>query len=110
MSSWTRVAGASGALSVGLGAYGAHGFKPENKAYEKVFETWNKYHLIHSVFLAAAPHVSRKPNLTAGLATFGIAAFSGSCYASSIAENRDYGKLAPFGGFALIGAWLSLLL
>ena len=106
---WQKLAGVSGASAVGLGAYGAHGFKPENKAYEQVFKTGNQYHLIHSVLLATAP-LSKRPNLFGGLLATGIAAFSGSCYAASLAEKREYGKLAPVGGFALIGAWLTLVL
>ncbi|KAL8170408.1 hypothetical protein V2J09_022212 [Rumex salicifolius] len=31
------------------------------------------------------------------------------CYAVAYLEDRTYGRLAPFGGFAFIGAWASLL-
>jgi uncharacterized membrane protein YgdD (TMEM256/DUF423 family) len=40
----------------------------------------------------------------------GIVLFSGSCYAVGFTEDRSVGKLAPVGGFALIGGWLSLAL
>ena len=31
------------------------------------------------------------------------------CYAVAYLEDRKYATLAPFGGFAFIGAWASLL-
>ena len=42
--------------------------------------------------------------------TAGIVLFSGSCYAVGLKEDRSLGKLAPIGGFGLIGGWLSLAL
>ena len=106
---WQRLAGLSGAASVAFGAYGAHGFKPEKESSKQVFETGNKYHLIHSVLLATAP-LSKRPNVFGALCSFGILGFSGSCYAAALTEDRTYGKLAPVGGFSLISAWLVLLL
>lgn len=43
-----------------------------------------------------------------GLAAAGILLFSGSCYAAALTGNRSNGKLAPFGGFSFIFAWLAL--
>ena len=63
---WQKVAGLSGSVAVGLGAYGAHGFKPENKVYEKFYDTANKYHLLHSVLLCTAP-LTKRPNLFGGI-------------------------------------------
>ncbi|CAI7808104.1 unnamed protein product [Closterium sp. NIES-54] len=174
-STWTKVAAVSGAAAVGLGAYGAHAFKPENPVYKEVWRTGNLYHLVHSAALLASPLVKRPdvvssqtlqfkivalwrlfvklpipvssvslkfssisslpsslltpfplpfsfplsppcssppfpslPSLQYGsLLTFGIVAFSGSCYLSAAYEDRALGVGAPFGGFAFIGAWLS---
>lgn len=44
------------------------------------------------------------------LASAGILLFSGSCYAAALKEDRAYGKLAPYGGFAFMAAWLALAL
>lgn len=74
-----------------------------------MFQRGNNYHLLHSILLAAAP-LARKPQLVGALAGSGILLFSGSCYAVALLEDRSYGKGAPFGGFALIAAWLSLAL
>ena len=127
------VAAVSGATAVGLGAYNAHAFRPKDPAFRDVFQRGNDYHLLHSLLLAAAP-VARRPNLVnsepntlvllwvllfslkscrlqvGGLTSVGILLFSGTCYVVGITENRANSTLAPFGGFALIGAWLALAL
>lgn len=53
---WSRrLAAVSGAASVALGAYGAHGFKPQDPHFTEVFKRANHYHMIHSLLLLAAP-------------------------------------------------------
>lgn len=93
---WLRLAGLSGSTAVAAGAYGAHKFRPSNEYYIKVYERGNNYHLLHSLLLAAAT-LSRRPALVGGLATAGIGAFSGSCYAAALYEDRSKSFLAPFG-------------
>ncbi|CAI5536444.1 unnamed protein product [Closterium sp. Naga37s-1] len=83
-----------GAAAVGLGAYGAHAFKPENPVYKEVWRTGNLYHLVHSAALLASPLVKR-PDVYGSLLTFGIVAFSGSCYLSAAYEDRALGVMAP---------------
>ncbi|GFR49610.1 hypothetical protein Agub_g11631 [Astrephomene gubernaculifera] len=106
---WFRIAALSGATAVGMGAYGAHGFKPQDPHYLEVYRRANLYHLVHSLLLAIAPS-TRRPWLVGGLALSGIALFSGSCYTVALQQNRTWAKLAPFGGMTLIAAWLSLAL
>ncbi|KAG6572230.1 hypothetical protein SDJN03_28958, partial [Cucurbita argyrosperma subsp. sororia] len=105
---WHKVAGISGAAALGLGTYGAHVFKPQNPAYKEVWQTASLYHLVHTAALLAAPS-TKNPNIFGGLLTAGILAFSGTCYTVALLEDRKYSTLAPFGGFAFIGAWASLL-
>lgn len=107
VSPWLRAAAISGASAVGLGAYGAHAFKPTDPKFATVYERGNRYHLIHSLLLAAAPH-ARRPNLVGGLSLTGIVLFSGSCYACATTENAAAAKFAPVGGLALVAAWISL--
>ena len=96
-SSWlTIAAGLCGASAVGVGAYGAHGFHPQDPYFEKVFDRANKYHFIGSLLLAIAP-MCKRPTLVGGLAVAGVVAFSGSCYAVAFSEDRALGKLAPYG-------------
>lgn len=105
-----RLAGVSGALAVGLGAYGAHGLKHLPPTYADVYKTASLYHLLHSgVMLSSAMNLhGRKQKIVCGLFGFGIVAFSGSCYLVAIMQHRSYGQLAPFGGASLIAGWLAI--
>eukprot|EP00128_Syssomonas_multiformis_P017977 Colp12_sorted_trinity150504_noHs@14147 len=108
-----KLAGVSGALAVGLGAYGAHGFKPSDDYYKMVFQRASNYHMIHTVALLAVPLIPRAPRknlITGGLFTAGIILFSGSCYMIALSESKTLARVAPYGGFSLIFGWLSLLL
>ncbi|GJW34558.1 transmembrane protein 256 [Tanacetum coccineum] len=105
---WHKVAGISGMAALGLGTYGAHGFKPNNPSYKEVWNTACLYHLVHTAALLGAP-IAKNPNVFGGLLSTGIIAFSGTCYAVAYLEDRTYAKLAPLGGFAFIAAWGSLL-
>ncbi|GAV71052.1 DUF423 domain-containing protein [Cephalotus follicularis] len=105
---WHKVAAISGVAALGLGTYGAHVFNPQNPTYKEVWQTASLYHLVHTAALVAAPITSR-PNIFGGLLTTGILAFSGTCYTVALLEDRTYATLAPFGGFAFVCAWASLL-
>ncbi|PIA58198.1 hypothetical protein AQUCO_00500257v1 [Aquilegia coerulea] len=105
---WHKVAAVSGVAALGLGTYGAHVFKPNNPTYKDVWQTASLYHLVHTAALLAAP-ITKNPTVFGGLLTGGILAFSGSCYTTALLEDRKYSRLAPFGGFAFIAAWASLL-
>lgn len=59
---WHLVAAVSGASAIGLGAYGAHGFKPSKPENLKVFERGVEYHLAHTALIALAP-LARRPNV-----------------------------------------------
>ncbi|XP_010657249.1 uncharacterized protein LOC100248237 isoform X2 [Vitis vinifera] len=74
---WHQVAAVSGAVGIGLGAFGAHVFKPQNPIYKEVWKTASLYHLVHTAALLATP-VTKHPNIFGGLVTAGILAFSGS--------------------------------
>ncbi|XP_010467046.1 PREDICTED: transmembrane protein 256 homolog [Camelina sativa] len=105
---WHKVAAVSGMAALGLGTYGAHFFKPENPSYKQVWQTASLYHLVHTAALVSAPS-TKYPNIFGGLLTAGIVAFSGTCYMVALREDRKFSTLAPFGGFAFIAAWGTLL-
>uniref|UniRef100_A0A803QRA5 Uncharacterized protein n=1 Tax=Cannabis sativa TaxID=3483 RepID=A0A803QRA5_CANSA len=93
---WHKIAAISGVAAVGLGAYGAHAFKPQNAAYKEVWHTASLYHLVHTAALLAAP-ITKRPHVFGGLLSAGLVAFSGTCYAVALLEDRKYSTLAPFG-------------
>mmetsp|Transcript_32716 Transcript_32716/g.47337 ORF Transcript_32716/g.47337 Transcript_32716/m.47337 type:complete len:124 (-) Transcript_32716:198-569(-) len=112
---WQQVVGGiSGALSVGLGAYGAHGMMGRAENFKTSFETGVRYQMVHSALLVATPAIcgsnTRAANIAGLCFTTGILLFSGSCCAVGLFEDRSYGKLAPYGGFSFIGGWLALAL
>jgi len=112
-----RVAGLLGAAGVGLGAFGAHGLRGRvDEGHLAVFETAVRYHLVHTVALAAlalaAPGLwhGRWAPAAAWAWTAGIVVFSGSLYLLVLTGQRWLGAITPVGGVALIAGWLCLFL
>ncbi|XP_055853191.1 transmembrane protein 256 homolog isoform X2 [Episyrphus balteatus] len=108
---FVRLAGASGAAAVILGAIGSHRTlaiqdKGESKA---IFETANRFHFFHSIALMAVP-LAKRPVLTGSLMATGTLLFSGVLYYRALSGEKTLSRLAPMGGFCLIVAWLTLLL
>lgn len=54
---WWLVSGVSGALAVGLGAFGAHGLKARvsDVYYLDIWQTASQYHLAHALAIGLAP-------------------------------------------------------
>lgn len=104
-----------GALSVALGAFGAHALRrrlPQDRL--ETFETAARYQMYHALALLAAGLSSdrfARPGLVlaAGwLFIAGIALFSGSLYLLVFSGNRRWGAVAPLGGLCFIAAWICL--
>ncbi|CAL9123822.1 unnamed protein product, partial [Musa textilis] len=70
--------------------------------------TASLYHLVHTAALVGAP-ITKHPNIFGGLLTTGIVGFSGTCYMVAYLEDRKISFIAPYGGFAFLAAWASLL-
>lgn len=106
-----------GALSVALGAFGAHTLKayltPQSLT---TFETGVRYQFYHVFALALAgllykPYPNKKIKLAGNLFMAGILFFSGSLYVLSIlgAENFKWiGAITPMGGVFFIAGWIFL--
>lgn len=116
MGRWFLVtACALGAAGVVLGAFGAHGLKARlTPDLLEVWQTAVQYHLWHALALLAsgilmlqAPHARW---LEAAGWTFlaGTLVFSGSLYLMAVTGWRGLGAVTPFGGLALIAAWVML--
>jgi uncharacterized membrane protein YgdD (TMEM256/DUF423 family) len=111
------VAGASGGLSVLLGAFGAHVLKARlEPSLLMVFETGVRYQMYHTLaLLAVGIALNRRMNgrLLAQAGWWfmaGIVLFSGSLYLLTFTGLRWLGIITPIGGLAFMGGWLWLAL
>lgn len=111
-----QLAGLSGALAVGLGAFGAHGLEAlliQNGRLE-TFQTAVNYHFYHTLALFGIGILALlKPNwkgisFTAWCLVIGIVIFSGSLYVLSLSGITWLGAITPLGGLAFILGWSSL--
>lgn len=108
------LAGAFGALAVGLGAYGAHGLERllEGGAdAAKRLGWWQTavlYHLVHALALGLSARLPA-PTIAGGLFVAGVLLFSGTLYAMALGAPRWLGAVTPLGGVALIGGWIAVL-
>lgn len=104
-----------GGLGVALGAFGAHGLAAVLEANERAatFDTATHYQMIHALALLAVALLSERApgrwiRLAGWLFVLGVILFSGSLYLLAIFNLRFMGAVAPFGGAALIAAWVCL--
>lgn len=110
------IASLSGALSVVLGAFGAHGLK--NKLSENLlnaFQTGVQYQMLHTLALLALSvlliKLAKQPPFfiaTGFLWIAGITLFSGSLYGLALGGPSWLGPITPLGGLLLITAWICL--
>ena len=115
-----KIAAFTGALSVMLGAFAAHGLKqilsPENL---QIFETAVRYQFYH-VFALLAVGILYKEfpgkllKWAGSLFIAGLFLFSGSLYLLCYVKHNELplnwlGAITPFGGAAFIGGWVLVL-
>lgn len=98
------LAGLSGALAVGAGAFGAHGASGDAAEWLK---TGGHYQLIHAV--AALVALSLGARGPAWLFLAGGAIFAMTLYLMALGCPRWLGAITPIGGAALIAGWLWLV-
>ena len=106
-----------GALSVAIGAFGAHGLADilEKTGRVATFETAVKYQFYHTLalFLVGILMSKMQHNLL-NYAAFsfigGIIIFSGSLYILSITDISKWGAVTPFGGLLFIFGWILLFI
>lgn len=104
------------ALTVALGAFGAHGLKDKLDAYSmSIYEKAVFYQFIHSLGILIVPLFAKAGAITEGSSTriglilfAGILFFSGSLYALAISGVRMFGAVTPIGGVCFIAGWSML--
>ena len=106
----------SGALAVGLGAFGAHSLEAlliQNGRLDS-FQTAVNYHFYHTLALLGIGILATiKPDwkvitFSAWCMVLGIVIFSGSLYVLSLSGITWLGAITPLGGLAFILSWSSL--
>ncbi len=109
--------GILGVLSVGIGAFGAHGLEATLTANARLetFETAVKYQFYHTLALILLGvlmlNVQNNYFSYAGIAFLaGIVIFSGSLYTLSLTNITWLGAITPIGGLAFILGWIFLIL
>ncbi|RSK44264.1 DUF423 domain-containing protein [Hymenobacter perfusus] len=113
-----QLAALLGALSVGIGAFAAHGLRKMLEATGRfeTFETAVRYQFFHTLALLAVGILwYLKPELRSlGTAAWlwlgGILVFSGSLYVLCLTGITKLGAVTPIGGVLLIAGWIVLLL
>lgn len=112
-----QLAGISGTLAVGLGAFGAHSLEVlliQNGRLD-TFQTAVNYHFYHTLALLGIGVLAKvKPDwkgisFTAWNMVLGILIFSGSLYVLSLTGITWLGAITPLGGLAFILGWSSLV-
>ena len=102
------------ALSVLLGAFGAHGLKNRLTMEDlAIFETAVRYQMYHSLGIllmgVASFYLTEKlVSIPAYILILGIIFFSGSLFLLVFTNLRWFGAITPIGGLCLIIGWLLL--
>ena len=111
---WISVGSLAGAISVGIGAFGAHALRERlDPDALSIFDLAARYQMYHALAILAVGFMAlRVDSLSvriAGLSFIaGIVLFSGSLYILALTGQRWLGMVTPFGGLALILGWMAL--
>ena len=119
---WLATGAVLGLLSVGLGAFGAHGLQQQVKqwgldeaAQAKRLADWevaSRYQMYHALALLAVgalagPQGNRRWNIAGGAFCVGVLLFSGCLYAYVLTGIRIWALVVPVGGTAFLIGWLA---
>jgi uncharacterized membrane protein YgdD (TMEM256/DUF423 family) len=120
---WIMVSGILGAVSVLIGAFGAHGFEKflsrrgftAEQIHESSewLETGVRYHFYHTLAILGVGLLAvARPDWRLAPAGFcfvvGIVLFSGVLYVMAMTHVRVLGAVVPIGGLALTVGWILL--
>ncbi len=112
-----QLSGLSGALAVGLGAFGAHSLEDlliQNGRLD-TYQTAVNYHFYHTLALLGIGILATiKPEwkgiaFSAWSMVLGMLIFSGSLYILSLTGITWLGAITPLGGLSFILGWSSLV-
>lgn len=109
---WVLLAGLSGMMAVGMGAYAAHGLAGD-ASLQALAERASQYQLLHALALLAADRLAvdrrRLGHGAAALFLIGTVLFCGSLYFKAITGSPlAVPMLTPAGGMTFMAGWLVL--
>jgi uncharacterized membrane protein YgdD (TMEM256/DUF423 family) len=123
-STWVGLGSIFAFLSVGCGAFGAHGL--ENKLEPRMLAVWEtaaRYQMYHALALiglglwigqrlqqAGQAPVPGSASVAGWAFTIGIVLFSGSLYALALSGIKVLGAITPIGGMAFLIGWIAFAL
>lgn len=115
---WIVVAALSGAISVIVGAFAAHGLDLRTEDGLKArdwLQTGSHYQMFHALAMLGVCALAGAELLNVRLATIalwlflaGSVLFPGALYSLSFGGPRWFGAVAPIGGIAFIAGWVFL--
>ena len=115
---WIVVAALSGAISVIVGAFAAHGLDLRTEAGLKArdwLQTGSHYQMFHALAMLGVCALAGAGLLNVRLAIValwlflaGSILFPGALYSLSFGGPRWFGAVAPIGGIAFIAGWVFL--
>tara|TARA_Y100001970_G_C13818202_1_gene643479 strand:+ start:221 stop:571 length:351 start_codon:yes stop_codon:yes gene_type:complete len=101
------------ALSVVVGAFGAHGLESTIKDKMDVYKTAVHYQMFHSLGLIGVGllsiSLSKDLDIIGYIFSIGIVLFSGSLYLIAVKKLSFLGMITPIGGALFIIGWSLLL-
>jgi uncharacterized membrane protein YgdD (TMEM256/DUF423 family) len=108
---WIALGAFSGALTVGLGAFGAHALKESVPPAD--LDIWNTavhyqgLHALALILFGLFAERRRAGGLTGWGFLLGTAIFSGTLYGIVLGGPRWLGAITPLGGTAMIVGWIA---
>lgn len=114
MSGFVALGAVLALLSVGLGAFGAHGLRGRLTAEDlERFRTGVQYQGMHSlgmvlVGVLGTLHPGTAWKVAGWLFVVGIVIFSGSLYGLALSGRRRLGAITPIGGLAFLVGWAAV--
>jgi len=115
---WIVVAALSGAISVVVGAFAAHGLDLRTEAGLKArdwLQTGSHYQMVHALAMLGVCALAGADLLNVRLAVVALwlflvggVLFPGALYSLSFGGPRWFGAVAPVGGLAFIAGWIFL--
>ena len=107
---WLTLAALSGGLSVGMGAFAAHGMTdPRAQELLRTGATYEMFHALAVLVCGALMQAGlRRVRHAPAFFLAGSLIFSGSLYAMALGGPRLLGAATPIGGLLFIGGWMVL--